>query len=258
MGVETLHTPSLLSARVMHERIQPKQNKFAYNVYYLCFATHMVQQLKRVMLPLKRYGLLSYYERDRGDKKQTNDAWIRSVLKEWQLLHIVTGDIILVTMPRILGYAFNPVSFWFCFDKDEQLRVVLSEVNNTFGERHCYISYHDDMRPIIQDDWMTSEKIFHVSPFLSIEGRYEYRFICNRQKVAVWINHITEQGTVLRTSIIGKRIALTNRNLLVQFFSKPFVTFKVTTLIYYQALKLVMKNIQYTRKPTPPGKDITR
>ncbi len=258
VGVSHLHTPSILTARVIHERTQPKQNKFAYNVYYLCFATHLVQQLKRFMLPLKRFGVLSYYEQDRGDKTQTNDTWIRSVLKDWELLDVVTGNIILVTMPRILGYAFNPVSFWFCFDEEEQLRAVLSEVNNTFGEQHCYISYHDDTRPITQDDWMQSEKVFHVSPFLSIEGRYEYRFICNAEKVAVWINHITEKGVMLRTSVIGKRIPLTNKNLFIQFITKPLVTFKVTGLIYMQAMKLALKGIKYTRKPTPPAKDITR
>jgi uncharacterized protein len=258
MGVMTLHTPSLLIAKVVHERTQPKRHKFSYNVYYLCFATHAVQSLKRFFLPLSRFSLMSYWEKDRGDRVQNNDRWIRSVLKDWHLSDIVTGNIILVTMPRILGYAFNPVSFWFCFDEQEHLRAVLSEVCNTFGERHCYISYHDDKRPITQDDWLHSEKVFHVSPFMQVEGRYDYRFICTKDKVAVWINYMTAQGTMLHTSIIGKRIPLTNKNLLIQFIVHPFVTFKVTSLIYMHALKLVSKGITYTRKPTPPFKDITR
>ena len=81
-----------------------------------------------------------------------------------------------MTMPRMLGYVFNPVSFWFCRDRSGALRAVLCEVNNTFGESHCYLVHHDDLRPIEPDAWLDGRKAFHVSPFLPVEGGYRFRF----------------------------------------------------------------------------------
>lgn len=255
MGIAT---PSLLIADIAHKRTQPKVNAFRYSAYYLCFPTHQIDATRRRILSLSRFNLFSYYEKDNGDKSTTNEDWIRQALKDWQLDDVTDGEVVLVTMPRILGYAFNPVSFWFCLDNTGQIRAVLSEVHNTFGEAHSYISYHDDKRPITQDDWMHSQKVFHVSPFMTIEGSYHYRFILSDKKVAVWINHETDDGMMLHTSMIGKRIPLTNKNLLICFVRFPLVTFKVIGLIHWQALKLFTKGIRYHRKPPQQTPTMTR
>ena len=254
--VSSPHT--LLIAEVAHRRAQPKVHAFRYHVYYLCAALSGLKQLGHGILSYERANLLSYRQKDHGNPTMANETWIRQILKEWELADSVTGDIMLVTMPRILGYAFNPVSFWFCLDKEGQIRAVLSEVNNTFGEKHCYLSYHDDMRPIGPDDWMESEKVFHVSPFLSVEGTYRYRFIFTDKRVAVWINHYTEKGEMIATSLIGKRIALTRANLLWCFVRYPLLTFKVIALIHWHALLLFTKHIRYHRKPPLDAKEITR
>ncbi len=255
MGITT---PSLLTAKVMHKRLQPRTHSFTYNIYYLCFPIAMIQQLKRRILSIGRFNLFSYYEHDHGKPEQQNEDWIRGILQEWKLDDVIDGNIMLITMPRILGYAFNPVSFWFCLDKKGDIRAVLSEVNNTFGEKHCYLSFHDDKRPIAKDDWMHSQKVFHVSPFMTVEGSYHYRFILNAEKVAVWINHETDAGMMLHTSLIGSRIPLTSKNLLVCFFRFPLVTCKVIALIHWHAFRLFIKKIRYHTKPTPPLEDITR
>lgn len=250
--------PSILVAKVMHVRTMPAHNQFTYSVYYLSFALRHMARLGCTVLSLNRFNLFSYYARDHGAPATENEPWIRGVLHDYNLSDTADGDVVLVTMPRILGYAFNPVSFWFCLDAQQQVRAVLSEVNNTFGETHCYISYHDDKRVIASDDWMESEKIFHVSPFLAIEGHYHYRFLLEADRIGVWINHETDAGVMLRTAVTGKRIALTSRNLLWCFMCTPLLTFKVTGLIYWQALKLVLKKVPYNRKPNPPTQDITR
>ncbi len=249
---------SLLIAEVSHRRAQPKVHAFRYHVYYLSVALSALKQLGCGILSFERFNLMSYREADHGNPKIANETWIRQVLKEWSLSEVTTGEIMLVTMPRILGYAFNPVSFWFCLDGEGGIRAVLSEVNNTFGEKHCYLSYHDDRHPIGPDDWMVSEKVFHVSPYLTVEGTYRYRFIFSEKRVAVWINHDTSAGEMIATSLIARRIPLNSRNLLRCFFRYPLVTFKVIALIYWHAIRLLAKGLRYHRKPRLGAKEITR
>ena len=99
-----------------------------------------------------------------------------------------------MTMPRLFGYVFNPVSFWFCRDRDGRLRAVLCEVNNTFGEHHCYLVHHDDRRPIEADAWLDGRKAFHVSPFLPVEGSYRFRFRLDAERAHVDVNYHDDAG----------------------------------------------------------------
>ena len=130
----------LLIANVAHARTRPKKNQFHYKVFYLCFALSEMPTLKRLLLSLDHWNIFSFYERD-------HKVNIQATLKKWNIPQ-ANGQVVVVTMPRVLGYVFNPVSFWFCLDSTGKLRAVLSEVNNTFGDRHCYLSFHDDRRPI--------------------------------------------------------------------------------------------------------------
>ncbi len=247
----------LLIADVMHERLLPKQHKLRYTVYYLCFPVHRLRELACKCLSLGRFNLYSYYERDHGFGGMGNEAWIRSVLAQYQLSE-ADGETVLVTMPRLFGYGFNPVSFWFCLDKQGSTRAVVSEVNNTFRERHCYVSFHDDHRVITQDDILESRKVFHVSPFFSVEGYYRFRFAYRPDKIGVWIDYYKGKDKFLTTSLVGKRKELSDRMLIHCFFRYPLVTVKVVGLIHYHAIRLLAKGLRYLTKPTPPTQDMTR
>jgi DUF1365 family protein len=157
-----------------------------------------------------------------------------------------------------MGHVFNPVSFWFCLDKAGALRVVLSEVSNTFGERHCYLSFHEDRRAIVQDDWLRAEKIFHVSPFLDVTGHYLFRFAYREDKIGVWINYHDAEGLMLSTAVVGKRRPLTAANLAWCFIRYPLVTLKVVGLIHFQAVRLWLKRMRYRPKPVPPMTEVSR
>jgi len=248
---------ALLIADVAHARQVPKKNAFRYGVYYLCFALKDKARLALSCLSLGRFNLFGFYDHDHGDKTMTPESWIQKALAEWGLKE-ADGDVVLLTMPRVLGYVFNPVSFWFCLDKQGNLRAVLSEVTNTFKDRHCYISFHDDHRPISRDDWLGAEKIFYVSPFLPVEGSYQFRFAYGEEKLGVWINYYQGETLMLTTSLTGKRIGLTSANLIKCFFRYPLVTLKVITLIHYQALKIVCKGIRHYTHPKPPSLEISR
>jgi DUF1365 family protein len=251
-------TNGLLVADVAHARVRPTTNAFHYHVYYLCIPLMQRAALGGLRLLSQRgFNLFGLLARDHEVPPDGYEPWIRGLLREWNV-NSADGEIVLLTLPRVLGYVFNPVSFWFCLNRAGALVCVLSEVRNTFGERHCYLSFHDDGRAITPDEWLTSRKVFHVSPFMQVDGHYEFRFAYGEEKIGVWINHHDAQGLLLTTSLTGKRRPLTDAALLRCFFSYPMVTLKVIGLIHYQALRLIRKGIRYNRKPAPPVTEVSR
>lgn len=251
-------TNALLIANVMHARQRPRKHMFNYTVYYLCFMLSDMRAIANKILSINRFNLFSFQEKDHGVRDgSSNEAWIRAVLAEWKVPE-ADGEITVVTLPRIFGHVFNPVSFWYCMDKEGRLRAVLSEVTNTFGDHHNYISFHDDRRPIGSDDWLTAQKVFHVSPFMDITGHYQFRFICNDRKIGAWVNHYDDEGLMLATSVTGKRVPLTTKSLLWCFFRYPMITLKVIGLIHFQALRLWTKGIKYRPRPLPPTTEVSR
>src|ERR1700760_352828 len=152
----------LVDARIFPARLRPKTNSFRYRAQYLLIdADSLSQPFRRGLFGMDRSNLFSLRTRDYGDGKTPPAEWIREVLHQWRIDE-TNGAVRLMTMPRIFGYAFNPVNFWFCLDRDGGLRAVLVEVNNTFGERHCYLCFHDDHRVIAPDDVLHARKAFHV------------------------------------------------------------------------------------------------
>ena len=130
--------------------------------------------------------------------------YIHRILHDFDLGQ-ADGDIRLMSLPRVLGYGFNPVSFWLCQDRAGGLRAVLVEVNNTFGERHSYLCCHADHAPITGSDVLVSRKVFHVSPFIAVEGHYCFRFQLSGERVAINIDLEDADGLLLRTSVGGRR-----------------------------------------------------
>ena len=253
MGITT----ALVSADVMHKRARPRAHGFTYKVYYLFFALSQIDKLPNKLFSLDRWNLLSFYRRDHGARDGSDlTAWIRKILVDYDMVE-ADGDILLLALPRVMGYVFNPVSFWFCLDRKGGLRAVLSEVCNTFGEHHGYISFHPDHRPLQPDDWLKSQKIFHVSPFMDVKGHYQFRFICRPDKVFACVNYFDEEGLMLTTSVGGIPAPMTTIAVLKNFLRYPLITIKVIALIHWEAVRLVLKGIRYRPKPSPPLQKIT-
>lgn len=238
--------PMIFTAKTMHKRLLPKVNQFVYGVYYLAVPLSKIEELK-LLSPFVSFKSKGHGARDGSDLR----SWIDAILQQYDVQEI--EKVVLVAMPRIFGYAFNPVSFWLCLDKAGKLRAVLAEVNNTFGETHSYLCVNEGAE-IAPTDVFGGEKLFHVSPFLPREGSYQFRFDYKPDKLGIWIDYYQNGQRVLITNLVGKFSPLTRPNLLKAFFRYPLVTFKVIALIHYQALKLVSKGIKYICKP--PQKDV--
>lgn len=259
MGDNLSVAGGLLHATVWHKRLRPRENDFTYRIFNICLPVSCIKNLPSSWLfGVDKPGLYSYQQKDHCPKTgEDNYQWIQDLLRTHGL-DDVDGEILLYCMPRLLGYGFNPVSFWMCLDEAGNIRAVLAEVRNTFGEWHNYLLYHEDHRPILPSDVMQSDKIFHVSPFMEVAGGYHFQFKLSDSHFTAIINYHDEKGEILKTSITGKRTSLTKGALLGAFFRYPFVTFKVIFLIHYQALRLALKKIKYHTKPKPPTKELTR
>ncbi len=243
----------------MHRRQRPRENAFRYRVAYLCLDLGTLDEAVGRWLKVDRPGLVSFRRADHGGRDGGDlKAWLRDILSEDGLDAVCDGEVVLMTMPRMLGYVFNPVSFWFCRDRAGDLRAVLCAVNNTFGERHCYLVHHDDRRPIHPDAWLDGRKMFHVSPFLPVEGNYRFRFRLDEKIAHVDVNYHDAEGLMLATSVGGRREPLSDRAVLRRFLGNPIMTLGVVFRIHWQALQLWRKRAKFYRKPAPPPQFVSR
>lgn len=244
--------PEIFYGKVMHKRLFPKVNAFTYGIYYLSLPlSNLEAQRDSWRFGVNSPGVMSFHAKDHGRRKKGTDlnGWAVEVLQTYGL-HIPDVEIVLMSMPRILGYVFNPVSFWFCYDQEKSLRAVICEVNNTFGETHSYICAHRDGRQIKATEWMQAEKIFHVSPFLKREGTYRFRFDVQDEKAGIWIDYYAADGQKqLLTALTGRLVPMTRQTRRHAFWSYPLVTLRAIFLIHWQAVKLLLRGIKYIPKP---------
>ncbi len=250
---------------VRHTRLRPAANRFAYRSYFLRLPMRTLTQspLAQRTLVRNRFGLFAVNDADHGDGGDPI-AWIDGLLARAGIAD-AQGELWLHTFPRVLGYVFNPVSFWFCHRSDGALRAVVCEVNNTFGERHCYLLAHDDGRPLRWGEELVAGKAFHVSPFCRVSGRYRFRFMLAEPKAAgeaprfvARIDHDDADGPLLLTSIEGRLEVASDRALLRAFLGYPVFTFGVIARIHWQALRLWLKRVPFFSKPAPPPVALTR
>ncbi len=250
---------SLLKTVVYHKRFTPSKHAFCHHVFYMNLnCKDFIKPPNLRFFSLNRFNLLSIFLKDYGFETLSSPTeYIASTLTKFDLDPSLITNITLITLPKIFGYAFNPVSFWLCFDEKDQLRCVLVEVNNTFGDRHAYLCYRSDFLTITANDTLYHKKVFHVSPFCQVVGDYQFKFDIDSAKVYIAIDYFKNGEKILTTSIFGKRIALNDKNVLHCFFIYPFMLFKVMFLIHYHAFRLWIKNVPYFKKPSKPTVDIT-
>ena len=225
---------SWLEAKVHHKRFAPKVNQFSYKAYFMVLDMDQLHS-PSALFSVNKANLLSYRDKDHGLRKKNHSAtaWAKSLFAE-QKQEI--DQLFLLSMPRVLGYLFNPVSFWFGI-KNQRLVGVIAEVNNTFNQTHSYICIPKDNQTIEKECWFWADKCFHVSPFYKREGAYRFNFhIGDDGHLCVKIHYYIQNQLQLITSIKGKRHTLSTLNTLKSFVFVPFLTIKVISLIHYQAL----------------------
>ncbi|MES2422881.1 MAG: DUF1365 domain-containing protein [Pseudomonadota bacterium] len=256
----TTAVPQLGFGQVRHTRLRPAVNAFAYPTYFLMLPMRSMARVGAGKLAYNRRGLLSFFDRDHGDGRDASTggalAWLDGLLLSEGVTD-ATGEIWLHCYPRVFGYTFKPVSFWYCHRKDGSLRSIVVEVNNTFGERHCYLL---DAPQYGRE--MVADKVFHVSPFCKVEGNYRFRFMRTThdgvEKTVVRIDYDTDGAPLLQTSVSGTLQPVTAASIRHALWRYPAMTFGVVARIHWQAAKLWLKKVRFIGKPTPPDQFVTR
>ena len=247
--------------QVRHTRLRPKRHAFVYDTFFLMLPMrHLDQTAASSGLSVNRAGAISFHDRDHGDGRGPEAggalAWLEEMLRQ-QGMDDADGEVWLHTYPRIFGYTFKPVSFWYCHRADGRLRAVVAEVNNTFGERHCYLLDAPRYGAELQAD-----KCFHVSPFCRVEGRYRFRFMRTQQngqpRTVVRVDHDDDQGPLINTSVSGRLEPVSAAALRRALWRYPAMTLMVMARIHWQALQLWLKRVRFFGKPPAPEQFVTR
>ena len=253
--------PQLCFGQVRHTRLRPARNAFEYGNYYLRLPLRALgdEDFGGALFSRNRFNLLSFVDADHGDGKQPLVAWIDALLKKEGVLD-ADGEVWLQAMPRVLGFVFNPVSFYFCHRRDGALRAVLCDVRNTFGQRHFYLL--DTGWGIDYGSELTARKVFHVSPFCKVEGGYRFRFMRvmrgEREQTLACIDYDDADGALLQTSVSGRSADVSAASVARAFFCFPLMTFGVVLRIHVQALRLWLKRVPFFSKPVAPEQEVTR
>ena len=248
----------LYSCRVMHQRFFPVAYRFRYRIYSALFDIDRLEAVASGSrwFSLNRFNLFSLYTRDHGRRDGSPwRPWVEARLAE-QGIDLEGGRIRLLAMPRILGYAFNPLSVWYCEHRDGRPLAVLLEVRNTFGEHHHYLlraSEGERAWPIRGE----KPKRFHVSPFIDMRPRYAFRLDEPGSNLRIAIQEFEDDERMLVASQSGRATAFSDRNLLRILFTTPWATAKVMVLIHWQALKIWLRGGRFHRKPEPPVQEVS-
>jgi DUF1365 family protein len=243
---------ALYSGLVTHHRRRPTAHRLAYRVYSMMLDLDELPTLHRALrlFSVDRFNLYSFYRRDRGGGDLR--ARVEDAMREAGVAPD-GGKIWLLTMPRLLGLAFNPISVYYCFRRSGELAAVLYEVDNTFGERHAYMLAVEGEGDIVQH----CGKSFYVSPFMDMELSYRFRLRAPDERLRLVIDVSDDSGLLLTARFHARREPLTDRGLLRQFFATPLLPLRVVGGIHWEALKLWRKGVGMRKRPPPPATPIT-
>lgn len=245
----------LYPSRVMHRRLVAPLYRFVYKVFYVLWDLDRLDEAVAGtrLVSRNRFNVLSFRDRDHGDGKTPLRAWAETLLQQAGV-SLDGGRIRLLAFPRLFGFAFNPISLWYCEHRDGSLRAVIAEVRNTFGEKHCYLLASGG-EPLPYQQPLDKDKCFHVSPFFDLVGRYRFTLEEPGERLRVLIHETRDGVPILDATLAGERRPLSDAAVLRQVLAMPLMTLKVVAGIHWEALKIWLRGARFHPKPALPEHD---
>ena len=241
---------ALYIGQVMHRRLRPRAHQLRYRIWSLLLDLDAIDGLtaRLRLFSRNRFNLIAFHDRDHGDGSATPLRAQAEALLQAAGIGGELGAVRLLAMPRVLGFAFNPLTVWYCQDRAGTLVALVHEVHNTFGERHCYVL------PVEQPDPADGfrqhcAKRFHVSPFLPMEMDYDFRLAPPGEHLRIAITASDAEGTVLTAIHTASARPITDAALARTFVSHPLLTLKVISGILWEAARLLAKRIPVHHHP---------
>lgn len=269
---------TLYVGSVMHRRLRPRAHKLRYRVFWMLLDLDEIDDVSRGLRLFSHnsFNAVSFYDVDHGDGggrslREQADRHLRKAGIETG-----GGAIKLLCMPRMFGYGFNPLSVYFCYQREGSLAAILYEVHNTFGERHTYLIPVDQPARAVVDQQIGNQqvgnqqaapdqqvvdqrcdKVFYVSPFMDMDMTYAFRVAAPAERVTVAIRTGDKDGLLLFAALNGERRPLTERALLRAVLAYPLLTLKVVGAIHWHALRMMLKGFRLRSRPKPPPIPVT-
>jgi len=242
-----LFNSCIYSGFVTHRRFKPKRHFFTYKTFSFLIDLNEIKNLEKKIkfFSYNKFNILSFYDVDHGPRDGSSLVnWVKNTLLNAKI-NVGSGTIKLLCYPRFFGYVFNPLSIFYCYNENSQLKAILYEVKNTFNEQHTYVfatSPHSDL--ILHK----CDKKFYVSPFMEMKTFYNFRLINPGKNLNIFIKQRDNEGTLLTACQVGKKIEMSSKNLLIQFLKHPLMSFKVILAIHFEALRLWMKGVKHVKR----------
>ena len=235
----------IYNGEVTHTRFKPVRHFLKYKTFSLLIDLDEIILLDKSIgiFSYNKFNIFSFYDKDHGDRDGGNlKDWVISNLKKFQIKENIT-NIKVLCYPRILGYVFNPLSIFYCYEKDK-LVAIFYEVKNTFNEQHTYIFKIKNNEEIIQK----CRKKFYVSPFMDMETFYNFKLLNPNDKLSVFIKQTDADGTILTATQTGDKKEFSYKQLAINFLKYPLMTIKIIGSIHYEALLLWKKGAIYRKR----------
>ena len=235
----------IYNGEVTHTRFKPVRHFLKYKTFSLLIDLDEINILDKSIgiFSHNKFNIFSFYDKDHGDRDGGNlKDWVISNLKKFQIKENIT-NIKVLCYPRILGYVFNPLSIFYCYEKDK-LVAIFYEVKNTFNEQHTYIFKIKNNEEIIQK----CRKKFYVSPFMDMETFYNFKLINPNDKLSVFIKQTDADGTILTATQTGDKKEFSFKQLAINFLKYPLMTIKIISSIHFEALLLWKKGAIYRKR----------
>ena len=240
-------TSSIYNGTVIHKRFKPKIHFFKYKVFSLLIDLSELNFLDKNIsfFSYNKFNLISFFDKDHGDRDGSSLIdWVKKNLTE-NNINSENIRIKLLCYPRIFGYVFNPLSIFYCYNENAELKAILYEVKNTFNEQHTYVFPVEKSSKIITQN---CNKKFYVSPFIEMETAYNFRLAEPKETLSVFIKQTDAEGILLSACQIGRKENISTKQLLINFLKHPMMTIKIIMAIHFEALRLWKKGVKLVKR----------
>ncbi|MGL4488605.1 MAG: DUF1365 domain-containing protein, partial [Rhizobiaceae bacterium] len=247
----------LYAGKVMHQRMKPFGHRFEYSVFSMLIDVDQLPEASRLsrLFSVDRFNICSFFQTDHIDPRISPVS--KGIRVYVDALFETAGAVRparvqLFAYPRIFGHVFNPIALYYAYDEAGNLSGMIYEVRNTFGERHTYVCPVEQGEMSIAGLRQSQDKHFHVSPFIDMKARYDFRLTPPSETLNFRILERDDEGPLLAATFAGTAKPFTTGNLISQMLRIPFLGLKIVLGIHFEALRLWLKGAKFRRSPPPP------